>query len=126
MEIRAKCSYNLDAIKALTRLSMFKKANPKKRMILWSALYSILLVLVLLEMHFIHGSSSLRFYLIVVIAVPALLFFWYFILPRIQYRGMNKLREIENEYIFCDEKVCIRSNSDDFHGTAEVNYAFFL
>lgn len=29
MEIRAKCKYDYDSVKALTHLTMFKKSNPK-------------------------------------------------------------------------------------------------
>ena len=31
MEIRAKCKYDLDSVKALTHLTMYKKADPKKK-----------------------------------------------------------------------------------------------
>ena len=37
MEIKAKCKYDLDSVKALTHLTMYKKADLRKRLIFWPA-----------------------------------------------------------------------------------------
>ena len=50
MEIRAKSKYNFDSVKALAHLTIFKKANPKKRMIFWTVVFAILLGIIILEM----------------------------------------------------------------------------
>lgn len=44
MEIIAKCKFDFESIKALTHLSLFKKANPKKRFLTWSIISGILAV----------------------------------------------------------------------------------
>ena len=49
MEIKAKCKFDFDSIRALTHLTMFKKANPKKRLIFWSVVFAILFVVIILE-----------------------------------------------------------------------------
>lgn len=49
MEIKAKCKYDFDSVKALTHLTMYKKADPKKRLIFWSAAFLILSIIIILE-----------------------------------------------------------------------------
>ena len=49
MEIRAKGRFDYNSIKALTHLWMFKKADPKKRMIFWTITYIVLLSIILLD-----------------------------------------------------------------------------
>ena len=50
MEIKAKCKFDFESIRALTHLSLFKKANPKKRFLTWSIISGILAVIIILEM----------------------------------------------------------------------------
>lgn len=49
MQIRATGKLDYATVKALTRMAMFKKADPKKRMIFWTVIYAFLVGIVLLE-----------------------------------------------------------------------------
>lgn len=126
MEIRAKCHYNLDAINALVRLSMFKRNDPKKRMILWTILYALLFGVILLEKMIFRVDLPLDILFIIEFATLLYLYFGYFLLPKIRYHAMSKMKEIANEYIFYDDQLHVSSNSEDYHGTAEIKYDLFV
>ena len=100
MEVRASCKYDLEAIRALTRLSMFKKADPKKRMILWNGIYVVLLLVVIAEI-ILFGPDTMLFTLLgLCFLFPLLGGYMYFVLPRLQYRSLSKLRDAENSFTF--------------------------
>ena len=47
MEIKATCSLDLKAMQALTHLWLYKKADPKKRMIFWTVVYAFLTAVII-------------------------------------------------------------------------------
>lgn len=50
MEIRAKCKFDFDSIKALTHLSTYKKSNPKKTVQVRAILCFVLLLIIVAEL----------------------------------------------------------------------------
>jgi len=123
MEIRAKCKFDIDSIRALTHLLMFKKANPRKRMIFWSVIYAILLVVVILESVF-WGFEPVLLAIIVVVVLFGCYF--YFLLPKIQYKALAKMKDAENEYVFCENVLKVFTKSKEYSGQAEVEYSLFV
>ena len=126
MKIRAKCRFDFDSIRALTLLTMFKKANPKKRLIFWSVAYAILFVIIILEIIVFGMDSILLVLLGVEILWLMLMCFWYFIIPRIQYKALAKMKDAENEYIFCDNVLKTFTKSREYNGEAEIEYSLFV
>lgn len=49
MEIKAKSKFDFETMKDFAHFSAFKKANPKKRFIMWSILSFLLAAIVVLE-----------------------------------------------------------------------------
>ena len=84
MEIKAKCRYDFPSIKALAHLMMFKKADPKKRLIFWSIAFAILIAIIILEMIAFGVDLQLLILMGVEVAWLMVLYFWYFITPKIQ------------------------------------------
>ena len=126
MEIRAKCKYDLDSVKALNNLVLFKKADPKKRMITWTIVYAAILAIVVLEM-IVFGKDLVLFILMgVLIAWLGIMYFLYFITPKIQYKSMSKMKNVENEYIFYEDKLKAITKSEEYNGEAEIEYSFFV
>ena len=126
MEIKAKCKYDFDSVKALSRLTMFKKENPIKRMKLWSVAFAILSGIIILEM-VVFGVDSILFVLLGVEIIWLMaLCFWYFFIPKIQYKSLSKMKDIENEYIFCDDKLKAFTKSQEYNGEAEIEYSLFV
>lgn len=125
MEIKAKCKFDFDSIRALTHLSLFKKANPKKRFLTWSIISAILAVVIILEM--IVFSNSMLIELLCVAGVLFLLeCYLYLLLPKIRYNALAKMKDAQNEYVFCDNVLKTFTKSNEYNGEAEIEYSLFV
>ena len=98
MEIRAKCKFDFVSIRALTHLSLFKKANPQKSFFTWTIISAILAVVIILEM-IIFSDTMLIGLLCVAIILFLLECYLYFLLPKIRYNALAKMKNAENQYI---------------------------
>ena len=126
MEIKAKGKLDLDAIKALTHLSMFRKGDPKKRMTLLSVLY-IILALDLVILGAINGFDKFTVILVAfAVVVVAIESYMYFAVPKIKYKAMAKLKDAENEYLFMDSSVKITTSVAEYSGEGEMEYTLFV
>ena len=126
MEIKAKCKYDLDSVKALTHLTMYKKADPKRRLIFWSVAFLILFIIIVFEI-FAFGMDTMLFVLLgVEILGFLLIYFWYFIIPKIQYKSLAKMKDAENEYVFCDNVLKAITKSQEYNGEAKIEYTLFI
>ena len=126
VEIRAKCRYDFDSIKALTHLSAYKKSDPKKAMQLRAGLCSVLLFAIIAE-HITIGLHLLAIILISAVLIVLLLdLFMYFVLPKIQFKALAKMRAVENDYLFCDNVLKITTKSEEYNGEAEIEYSLFV
>ena len=126
MEIKASCRYDLSSVKAFTRLSMFKKAKPEKRFILETVFFAVLEVLLLMEM-IVFGLDSELLTLAVVLGVWYLLFIYlYFLVPKIRYNAMAKLKDVENLYVFGENAVQVTTGGADMNGKSTIDYTVFV
>lgn len=132
MEIRAKCKFDFESIRALTYLSLFKKANPKKSFLTFSIISGVLAVIIILEMIIFSDAMLTELLCVAVIlllvAVILLLLecYLYFLLPKIRYKALAKMKDAENEYIFCDNVLKIFTKSREYNGEAEIEYSLFV
>jgi len=124
MEITAKCVYDLKGMTALLHLQMFKKADPKKRMILWGSLYGVVALLLLLTA--ISGFEKGIILMALLVAVWLMVCYFYFLVPRQMYKTQANLKDAENTYIFGDNGVRIRSQAQQYTGEAQVEYGLFV
>ena len=126
MEIKAKCKFDTDSIRALTHLSIFKKANPKKTVIARFVLCFVLLLFVIAERNIYKFDSTPIILTVALMLMMLIDGFVYFILPKIQYRSLAKLKEAENEYVFFDDYIKVFSNSQEYKGEAKIEYSLFV
>lgn len=126
MEIRATCKYDLNSVKALNHLSMFKKAEPEKQITFLSVVFAILSAIILLET-IIFGMDPVLFILFGInVILDSFIYFCYFFLPKIQYNSLAKMKNGENKYIFGDNTLKIFLISEKYCGEAEIEYSFFV
>ena len=126
MEIRAKGQFDLDSIKALTHLSTYKKSNPKKAIQARAIVWSVLLWVIIAEL-IIFGFDFGPIILIVAdLLLIVLDLFMYFGLPRMQYKSLAKMKDAENEYLFCDDVLKVFTKSEEYNGEAEIEYSVFI
>lgn len=125
MEIKAKCKFDFESIKALTHLSLFKKADPQKSFLTWSIISTILAVIIVLEMIIFSDAMLIE---LLCLAIVLFLFecYLYFLLPKIRYKAMAKMKGAENEYVFCDTVLKIFTKSNEYNGKAEIEYSLFV
>lgn len=125
MEIKARCKFNMESVKALVHLSMFKKIDPQKKMRFWTIAYAVIVAVVILEL-LLWGKDILLFVLLGVLAVVYLLeCFGYFLLPKMQYKALAKMQEAENEYIFLEHAIQSITKSEEYIGEATIEYSLF-
>lgn len=122
MEIKAKCKYDLESIRALTHLSTFKKSNPKTRIIFYNIITSALLSIVVLEFAFFGADVTLYLLLCAVLFLGFLENFLYFILPRISFKKMRTFKNVENEFVFCDDMLKVVSKTKEYSGEGQIEY----
>jgi len=125
MEIKAMCKFDFESIRALTHLSLFKKANPKKMFLTWSIVLTILAVIIALEM-IIFPDAMLIELLCVAILVFLLECYLYFLLPKIRYKALARMINTENEYIFCDDVFKTFTKNKEYSGEAEIEYSMIV
>ena len=126
MEIKASGKFDLKSIKALIRLMLYKKANPKRRMILWTSIYAVLLIIILAEL-FLWGFDKTLFVLLITnLVISGLGCYQYFILPKKQYNALGKLKDIENEFLFLEDSVQITAQSEEYSGETEIKYSLIF
>ena len=68
--------------------------------------------------------------LIELLCVAIILFllecYLYFLLPKIRYKALAKMKDAENEYIFCDNVLKTFTKSQEYNGEAEIEYSLFV
>ena len=122
MEIRAKSKYDFETVKALSHLLFYKKNNPKKSLISTVALFSIIIVEIIV----------FKAYLLLVIALVLNAIFIlcnfliYYIFPKYQYKLLGKMQGVVNEYIFGDSKLKVYSKGEQYNAETEVEYSLFV
>lgn len=126
MEIREKCRFDYHSIKALTHLWIFKKAEPKKRMILWTIVDIVLVSIILLEIILFDVDIALFVLFGAAVIIYLLECYWYFLLPKIKYNSLAKMKDTENEYVFRDEKLDVFHKSEEYNGESEIKYSFIV
>lgn len=122
MEIHASAKWDFDSIKAFTRLNTFLKLRPLYDLIISLSLGAVLF-LELLLLAALHGFSGVIIVCMVSDALLCLLeCYRYFILPIARYKGLGKMQNTVNEYVFCDHMVRVSSVSDVSSGSSEFSY----
>lgn len=129
MEIKASCAYDSKAVKALVHLGIYKKSNPKTRFILSIVFLLITITLAILNLIFpetpLNSVSSTSIWILLIGATifTALSFHLYFGLPKIQYKNLHKLGNLENTYTFTENDFSCVSSHTDYNGSATLKYS---
>ena len=126
MEIKAKGKLDLELCKALMHLVMFKKADPKKRMRVWTVVYAVLLAVVIAELIAFGVDAFLLAMLGVLVIIYLFACYSYFLLPRIKYKGLARMRDVENEYVFCDAELRVLTRGEEYSGESVLKYSVFV
>ena len=125
MEIRAKSKFDFVSIRALTHLSLYGKANPKRRILLWFGISICLILVIVLEMVLFFNPRMVAS-LCVAICLLLLQCYSYFLLPKTRYKALAKMKDAENEYVFCENVLKVSTKSKEYNGEAVAEYSLFV
>lgn len=123
MEIYAKCKFDYESIRALTYASMYRRVKPKTAFITTMIMGAIILGLETFN-GICWGVEAVSIIsVMIVIVLVGLTCFMYLGFPKIQYKALGKMKNVENEYIFCDEVIKVSSRSEEYKGEGEHKYS---
>ncbi len=126
MEIKAKCKIDYESVKALTRLSIFRRIDPQKCVILWNTLFGILTAAKILEIILFGFDPTLLELLIYTVFLYFFGVFFYFIYPKICYNNLANLKDAENEYVFGDDSITVTTKSSSYNGSSTIDYLLIV
>ena len=126
MQIKAKCRYTVEALKALVCFTLFKKATPKKGLILWTALCLAVLVIDLIELIAFDLPFFTYMGIVVTVIYLGLMYFSYFAVPKIRYRVLSVPTELEIEYAFYDDRLQLFISEDGKVKEKEIAYSSLI
>lgn len=124
MEIKAKCKYDYPTCKAIAHVHSYKKQNPVKTVVLRLALCLILALTNAYLLNSGYGSISNYIIFILIIFIAVLDGVTFFILPRLQYRSLSKMKDLGNRYVFRDEDFVAETDSEEYSGDSVIKYSF--
>ncbi len=124
MEIKAECTYDYDTCKAIAHAYIYKKQKPVKALI---STYIFCLLFALADIYVIGSDDSvLANYIILILLVFVFVFETvnYFLVPRIQYKSLSKMKDLGNDYVFRDEDFTAETASEEYSGDSVIRYSF--
>lgn len=123
MEVYAKSKFDYETIKELAHTTSYRLLKPKAHGIFMVVCTSIILLLNI-HMWLEYGLDSFNITTLVLIFVcDAVSIYIYWGLPKMRYKALGKLQNLENEFIFGDETIKISNKSEEYHGEGEVKYS---
>ncbi len=123
MNVKAKCRYDYESVKALVHTSFFKRRNPKTVFILL-LIIGIIFLLKEIIIGFSQGIESMSG--LIIIAALCWIYlsvFMYWLMPKKQYKALCKMENMVNEYTFCDNVIKVTSINATYNGGAEIKYS---
>lgn len=125
MEIKAYATYDLKMYRALTRLSMCRRSNPRVILSAYTVLIAVGVVACVALMALQKSMDSLP-YLLLLLFLLAVFYFMYFGFANINFKSSGKLANAKHEYIFRDTDMSVISNSGEYRGAVTLKYTMLF
>lgn len=123
MEIKATGKLTLDAIGTLLHATMFRGKSPKREIVKISAVIALFLAFSLVWLLLFENAEFFAYMLAVAVMIIFLLVYGWFILPRIRYKALGKMKEFVNEYTFGEESFAVSGNNGEYSENTETRYS---
>ena len=123
MEIQAKSKYDYETIKALTHATTYRRTAPKLVFVLLMAYSALLLAMIVLLLYIGGGDKGLIMPSFACLLIVISDCFMYWGVPKIQYKALGKLANVENTFLFCDDVIKSTSKNMEYDGEAEIKYS---
>lgn len=123
MEVYAKSKFDYETIKELAHRSSFRIMKPGT-MVIFMAICNLIVLGNFIEACLYYESSSLDIVLLsIMIICDGVLLYIYWGVPKMRYKALGKLQNLENEFIFGDETMTIINRSEEYTGQGEIKYS---
>lgn len=126
MEIKAKCKFDEDSIRALFYVSMHKKRDPKKAAITTTVLCLALFLLIVVSIIFLGFDLYSVCLLVSDMLIMGMFLYSYLILPKLQYKRMGKMKDAENDFVFYENTLKMATKNEVYSGESEIEYHLFV
>lgn len=126
MEIKAKCTYDKEVVKSLFYVSLYKKSTPIKSFVLRCVSCCFIILVG------ICSYSNFRYEFIPIIYIVCGIVgvvcncLMHFVIPGVQYKALEKMKNIENIYVFSDNVMKIYTKSQVYNSESELEYSLFV
>ncbi len=122
MNIHAKCTYDSNAVRDLTHISIFKKMNPKINLLIYAIVFATVLAAHLI-VFYAFDFHELAYLTVFTFVFLLLKLDQYLLLPRRMYRGMKNMKDAENSYTFMAENFTVTSGTESYSGQSSMVYS---
>lgn len=127
MEIKASCLYDLKTITALTRSSLSKgKTNPIVFLVLWSVVTVLYIITSFLIQEPLYLVIAARILTIFVAVSECRVLYYYFLLPKKQFKAMANTQNTQNTFVFEEDKFSVTSSNKSLEEKGIFNYDVLL
>lgn len=125
MEIHGFCKYDFDVVRALNHVSIFKNRKPTRCLLFYAVCF---LIVTCIHLFFVYrfGDHALEMIWLLMIFLCTLELFLYFLLPRISYRRMQNLKDVENRFIFLHDRFSVSSSLNGYNGQSMMEYSMLV
>ena len=112
MEVYAKSKFDYEAIKELAHRSSYRLIPPK---IYWIIMIACTVVVFVVSLPFGIDSHDVgAMFAILMCDVVSIYIYWG--VPKMRFKALGKLQNLENEFIFGDETMKIINKSEEYTG----------
>ena len=116
MKIKASCKMDGNTVTTMAYMEIYGTQKPIRRLILRTALFVVLMLLIALEVWLLGWNLPVILLLALLLAAGGMEYWWYFVTPKRRFRALGKNQNKERHYVFSDSTFCV-----DEHLTVEYD-----
>lgn len=122
MEIKATGKMDYQTVKAFVHASSYGKTKPKKYLNFINISFAICAFLMTLIIIMGGGDSDAVLVVILDAVAIGLNYFLYYGFPKLQFKFLQKMQNIEQKYTFYDDFMTAICDEENFRGQTELKY----
>ncbi len=126
MQITAGSLPAREAYKFMTRYLLFRRSDPKKKMIAFTVVFVLTNAALIWAMSMAGSTGWMTAFLCVEWAAYLFCCYYYFLLPKLHYNSLGERRDVMHMYEFGDDAVRIVSSGSAVHEKRSIGYGELL
>ena len=123
MEIHARCKCDYACIKEMAHATMYRYFNPSSVLVSTFILSGMFLSLQLCDIIIYGIEENTLLFMTYPFILSGITAYFYWGIPKLQYKSMGKFQGVENEYVFEDESFKTITKSESYNAEGEIQYS---